>query len=499
MKNKIALIGALFSICVLVLLAGCREKERVYHWAVIQAEDFHIEEASIQKINERLEQMGVQGKIEFHYVTVKGLITPETIEKAYEELDEKMDFVSIPPALAAFSKEEWQNTFIELGEELQAGGLNEFYKALPPAVWTANEMAGGIYSFSNRKQIRPHGFIFYQPLVERIGKETLLKITEANGVADEAIWKELYEANGERPICAWAGLDFGTSIVTPNVPYEHSVLERIANAWHEHDYAMLNDDIGYRYETDEFEWLGESDVYEQIRSQVIDFYKKGYLRRVDFDAIRERDEDTEAGQLRKGYDNQIWEIQADGKVVLTPYIWVPSWPDLRITTKSDRGFMYSFVYQKAQKGWQEILNAMGTDETIINYLHGDVSKPSLLITSILYEELAIPLEVGDRYTFLEDVYEKAEEDPSSDFIFNPLPVQEMWEEYNQKAIILASANFIKDVVYTLEDGTQRSKREINLEYVEDFWGQYKSAMKETPIKELVEEINRQYREWKAAS
>jgi hypothetical protein len=481
----IIILSLLFCMAVLI---GCSEKDKVYHWAILQNGRRQMDEGQMQRINERLQEMGIEGRVEFHYVTVEGLVTPEVVEQAYKDLGKKMDFVSISPSLVAFTKQEWQDTFLELSEDLKNGGLQGFYERIPEVVWEANQMAGGIYSFSWANEIRPHGFGFCEQTIERVGKENLLKLTQARGTEEKSIWKELYEKSGEQPFCQWTGIDWGRPSPTTERPYDRTTLDNITNGWRRHYFWMIMDDIGYNYETEKFEWLGESEMYERLYRDVIELYQKGYTRRINIDLVIEYEVDIEVGQVFFGYDNQIEERHTENS---SYRLWVPSWEEIQLDPRSAYGYVYSFVYKEAREGWQEVLNAIGMDEEITEIIN---KKDDMTLTRILYEQLdegtSVPPKVDDMYAFLEEVYSKREKKEVTDFIFNPLPVQEILEECERRADMYASTNFCRD-----EPNLTWSERKIVIEKVEDFWQNYQDLMKDSPIHEVVEEVNRQYQEW----
>ncbi|MCI8632250.1 MAG: hypothetical protein HFE64_02045 [Lachnospiraceae bacterium] len=483
--KKVKYIVVLFFFLYMITLLGCSEKDKVYHWAILQNGRRQMDEDQMQRINERLQEMGIEGRIEFHYVTVEGLVTPEVVEQAYKDLGRKMDFVSISPSLVAFTKQEWKDTFLELSEELKNGGLQGFYERIPEAVWEANQMAGGLYSFSWSSMIRPHGFGFCEQTIERVGKENLLKLTEANGTKDEEIWKELYEANGEQAICLWTGMDWGHPEPTAEIPYGRQTLDKFTNGWRRHYFWMIMDDVGYNYETERFEWLGESETYQDLYHGVVEFYKKGYIRNINIDTVIEYDADIDAGQVFFGYDNQVEENNISRWI-----LWVPSWEKVQLDPRPVYGYVYSFVYKEAREGWQEVLNAIGMDEEITEIIN---KKDDMTLTRILYEQLdegtPVPPQVDDMYTFLEEIYSKREKRAVTDFIFNPLPIQDILRECERRASAYASTDFYN------EDAKGWSERKIVIEKVEDFWQNYQDLMKDSPIHEVVEEVNRQYQEW----
>ena len=484
MKKKFYVIVLFLLLCMAVWI-GCHQKDNVYHWAILQNGRHQMDEAQIQRINERLLEMGIEGQIEFHYVTIEGLVTPEVVKQTYKDLGRKMDFVSISPSLVAFTKKEWQETFLELSEELQNGGLRAFYERIPEPVWEANRMAGGIYSFSWSNMVRPYGFGFPHQLVEKIGKEKLLTLKQARGIEDESIWKELYEANGEQAICLWTSISWGMSQPTKELPYKRNTLDKFSEGWSRHYFWMLMDDVGYNYETGKFEWMGESETYKELFEGIVDFYKKGYIRNVNIDTVIEYEIDIHAAQGYFGYDNKVEDN------IENPYVrlWIPSWEELQLDPRSPYAYLYSFVYKEAREGWQEVLTAVGVDEEITEIIN---RKDDMTLTRILYEDMelnsAVPPQIEDMYTFLEDVYSRLEKREVTDFIFNPLPVQEIMRECERRAGAYAGTNFFIE-------GKTWSEYIVDIKKVEEVWESYLSVMEESPIHELVEEVNRQYQEW----
>jgi len=477
--RKIYLMGILIGLCMLMLTA-CQTQDKVYHWAVLQNGRLPLEQKKIEQINERLKELGVEGQIEFHFIKTEELVTPAVLQQTYQDLNRKMDFVSISPSLVALYKEDWQDNFVDLSGALQSGKLKEFYEMLPEAVWNANRIAGGIYSFSNSKQVQEHGFGFYQDMVDQIGAAKLQTLQAAEGLEDEEVWKALYEANGEQPICAWTTIDWNAAQGTPENPYPHAVLKRLANGWHEHEFAMLTDDIGFNYETGAFEWLGDSPAYIEIKDKVIDFYEKGYIRAHDIAKIREVGEDKEIGRMVYGMQEQKDAFA----------LWIPSYETMQISARENYAYMYSLVYKKAQKGWEQILNAIGKDEQITGILN---DYYDLTATALLQSEGAETQE--DRYAALKSMYEKAELSEVQNFIFNPASVQDLWEECNGKAAVLGDMKFREEAVITLEDGTEKTVEQISVKKINQFWNSYKEILQEASIRKLLMEVNRQYQEW----
>lgn len=487
MKKIIYVIALSLLFCMAVLI-GCGSKEKIYHWAILQNGRRQMSEDQMQRINERLQELGIEGKIEFHYITVEGLVTPEVVEQTYQELDKRMDFVSISPSLVAFTKEEWKNTFQELSEELKNGRMKGFYEKVPEEVWEANQMAGGIYSFSWTKEVRMHGFGFCGQTVERVGKENLIKLTQAQGPEKKEIWEELYQAGGEQAFCQWTGIA-SQPIPTPEMPTNRRTLDKITNGWRNHYFWMVTDDIGYNYETERFEWLGESEKFEELVHDVIDLHESGYIRYINIDLVREYDADIEAGQVFCGYDNQVEE----NSLYPVYSLWVPSWEELQLDFRNPVLYVHSFVYKKAREGWQKILDAIGRDEEITEIINENYTMTMTRVLDVSTEMkegigTPVPPKVEDIYAFLKEVYGKRVRREVTDFIFNPQPIEDVLKECERRADAYRGTQFI-------DEGKTWSDCVISVEKVENFWELYKSVMKEGPIHELVEEVNRQYEEW----
>ena len=187
--------------------------ENQYHWVILQSGRSNVNQRNVDQINELLKENGLSSSIVFHIVETTEYITPDVLEKVSEQLEGKMDFVSMSPTLTAFSKAEWQSSFVDLNEKLNAenGELSQFYQTVPEAAWTANEIAGGIYSFSNATYVKCHGLGFYKAACDMFGEENLIKLQQANGIEDESIWAELYDLQQE-PIGMWTGLNWGVGI-----------------------------------------------------------------------------------------------------------------------------------------------------------------------------------------------------------------------------------------------------------------------------------------------
>lgn len=454
-----------------------------YYWVILQNGRKTMTQAEVQEINDRLHEKGLKSNISFHIVTIDEYITPEVLKNVYEQLGNQMDFVSLAPGLCGFDMSEWKENFIELSDELQNGKLNQFYTTVPAKVWEANQIDDGIYSFSNTTDICLHGYGFWPEAQEKYGVENLLKLQEANGLENETIWQELYELHQDSP-CYWATIYGGISGRLPENPYERDVLEQFTNRYEQQFFVSLTDEIRFDIEKNEFVWLPESDKYNEIKQRVFEFYQKGY-----FELMPSMKEDlTKAGPFSA-------KTAKTNKVLLcgkeTDELWVPSWKESRVSKDgSGYNYMYSLVYYKAKTGWQELLNLMGSDERIIDLLHPDYYH--MVISILRYGE---PIgnytpRIEDRYEMLEAVYEEAEADPLAGFIFNPVPIQEEWEEYNKMAALLADINV---VVYPNKEG---GVGKPNFEAIDKVFAGYRDIKEKAHIELILEEVNRQYAEWK---
>ena len=112
--------------------------ENQYHWVILQSGRSNVNQRNVDQINELLKENGLSSSIVFHIVETTEYITPDVLEKVSEQLEGKMDFVSMSPTLTAFSKAEWQSSFVDLNEKLNAenGELSQFYQTVPEAAWT---------------------------------------------------------------------------------------------------------------------------------------------------------------------------------------------------------------------------------------------------------------------------------------------------------------------------------------------------------------------------
>ena len=103
----------------------------------------------------------------------------------------------------------------------------------------------------------------------------------------------------------------------------------------------------------------------------------------------------------------------------------------------------------------------------------------------------------DWYAIIEKSYEAADPDPLQGFIFNPVPIREQWEAYNQAAFLLGSVQMIHK---EMDPQTGRlGVYEADIDSMDQFWDQYQKSMKENGIDQILSEVNRQYQEWKSVN
>ena len=402
-------------------------------------------------------------------------------------MEGQMDFVSISPALCGFSMDEWSENFIELSDSLQEESLIQFYQTVPEKVWKSNQIADGLYSFSNSSTIYVHGFGFGKDNCDLWGKENLLKLQEANGVENEEIWEEIYELRKE-PICEWTGLWWGDPVnESKEKAYMRNALSKMANGWEKQYYVYLTDDIRLNIEKNEFEWLIESETYQEVRQKTIDFYQKGYLGEAISTIMPNQYPVERLGAVLASNTVRVQKMvpsMGEDKGDL----WVPSWNTARISSyEGSNRYMYSCVYRKVQSGWKEILSAIGSDETISDILNqnGDIT-----ISAVVYQKLPglyYP-DIEDQYELVEMIYEEAEMDPLEGFIFNPAPIQKEWEAYNEIASRSRGIN-----LWT--EPNESGMYETNIEAIEMVWEMYQNMKEEAPIQQVVDEVNRQYQAW----
>ena len=466
--------------------------DEMYYWVFLQNGRKLANQKDVQKINDRLHELGVESSIGFHIITIEEYVTPEVLTQVYEDLDGKMDFVSIGSALCGFYMDEWQEHFIELSDELKSGELQSFYTTVPENVWEANKIAGGIYSFSNSTEIYVKGYVFEEEILEDYGEEALLKFYEANGIENEEAWRELYEIKNES-IITWDLLGGEKYVCIAENPYARLTLSKMTDRFEKYYFSFFTDDIRYNLETGEFEWLIESDTYIGVKNKVKDLYDKGYLGAKYW----YWDEKNHFGNLflTGGCSNTatIQDMKYTGKTQMTS-LFVPAWKEARISRYETSGaYMYSFVYQDAHEGWQSVLDILGSDEQITETLHQSTS--TITLSRVIYDErmTGIVPNIDDQYEMIKQVYEEAKPNPIGEFVFNPVPIQEEWKEYNEKM-------YGFDTI-SLEDeptGTSNQKEYCypRFDRMDTIWETYQSRKEEAHIDLVLEEINRQYTEWK---
>ncbi|MBQ7017167.1 MAG: hypothetical protein IJN10_09465 [Firmicutes bacterium] len=468
-------------------------QEQQYHWVILQSGRTNINQKEVDEINAQLKQRGLNASICFHVVQTPDYITPQVLEAVYEQLEGKMDFVSMSPSLTAFSKADWVYTFVDLTDALQKpeGKLNQFYQTVPPAAWQANQIADGFYSFSSSKVVEVNGFGFKEEGYQQLGEENLLKLEKANGIADEAVWKELYDLRGEA-VVLWNRLTVGYGAGMQEYNYDRQKVSGLTNWWDRDLFAYLTDDIRYNLETQEFEWLGSSETYLQLKAKVLDFYNKGYIREIDTIKMREQDvSDTTAGWSWLSYSEESKNTEmfdfwvANGKLRVSKY-------------RTSLKHVYSCVYKEAQGGWEDVLNVLGSDDVISGVLN---KRYNMTISALIYGDLLMvgqqaPEQIDDPYAFIEELYTSAEPDPLQGFVFNPLPVAEEWKLCNATAYGLATAyNFTYHKSEMTEDGPVPVEHGVDLAAIDAYWSDYIQQMNDAQIEAVVDEVNRQYQEW----
>lgn len=463
----------------------------IYYWVFLQNGRKMVNQKDVQQINDRLHELGVESSVGFHIITIEDYITPEVLTQVYEDLDGQMDFVSIGSALCGFYMNEWDENFIELSNELRNGKLREFYATVPEIVWDANRINDGIYSFSNSTEVAVRGFVCTSEVWEKCGKEVLYKINEANGIEKEEIWEYVYKINGEA-VCIWSGLYEGKIISIKENPYARHTLSKLANGFEGQYYSFFTDDIRYNLETEQFEWLVNSDKYIEIKDGVEEFYKKGYL---GSSRMAQQDESGHCGMSNTGRikddDGEIHDLRFSREEE-TDNIFVPVWQEARISRyTTNRAYMYSCVYKEAKNGWEGMLNILGKDEEISKILNGQ-EECDVTIAAVVFEypTAAYVLDIDDQYEMVTRVYEEAQPDPIGNFIFNPVPIKDEWEEYNR-----AMSAF--DGIRIAIEPTQIGEYQIpSFESLDLIWQTYQERKEEAHIDLVLAEVNRQYTEWK---
>lgn len=455
-------------------------KEKQFDWVIIQYGRKTLKQKDVDEINEYL-QLKVDASIAFHIVTLDGYVSPSVLQELYEELDGNMDFVSFGRDLSAFDMKEWKENFVELSGELQGGKLDSFYKTVPEIAWEANKIDDCIYSFSNSTQVYVRGYGFSTEIQEKYGREQLLKLQKANGIKNEDGWKGLYELSAD-PLCVWSSLFWGIRADASENPYFRTTLGKLTNGFEDNDFVELTDDIQFDIEKGEFVWLPESEKYVEIKNKTKEFYEKGYLTLALGDSLQ--------ANLFAGNTATHHEVNIEGEE--SDSLWVPLFEEIYISNHlCGNDFMYSFVYCQAEDGWEEVLDVMGSDEAIsqcLNQYYYDMT-----ISALVYGEILgyYTPRIRDRYEMIQIVYEEAKENPIAGFVFNPLPIQEEWEEYNRKYSAYAGISF----------STRVSEEEIvlyepNFETIDMVWNAYLEMKEEAHVDLVLEEVNRQYKEWK---
>lgn len=483
-------------------------EEKVYHWVLLQNDRDSVDEEIMVELNKRLQECGMQERIQMHVVTVEQLVTPEIVEAVKKELDDQMDFISISPSLIAFEKADWRKVFIDLTEELRTGKLKEFYDKIPEKVWEVNRIAEGQFSFSNRMRTFVTGYAFSPKAVEKIGEENIASLQQANGFENEAIWKKIYEEI-KGPVGLWYGAEgiFTSSRAEKEEPYEKDRFSVLTGYCDLYYLGNLTDDIRFNYELKRFEWIGDSTIYEEMVRTLFDYYKKGYLVE---EPVVENEEDL-TGFVIYGTDAVLLKGETE-----RPAMWVPLFEKPRIVIKKNDEYYYSGVFTQAKDGWQKVLNTIGTDEALSWLLtngivgrdyelegkygvtlknHPEIKSYSMIMTDALlydaqrnYYDCALDVRTEDRYDYLKKLYEEAQDNTWGDFVFNPASVQKQFNMCQQAAFLYRSASFVKEM-------PEGERNDISIDEFENFWKEYKATMKEKGIDEVVEEINRQYQRW----
>ena len=460
--------------------------DNMFHWVILQNGRFIVNEDGVQKINDRLYDLNLDANLSFHIVKMEESVTPQILEKVYDQLEGKMDFVSIGPALCGFSMNDWNECFVELTDKLHEGKLKEFYETVPAKVWESNQMADGIYSFSNSSRVMVFGYLFDEEVWKEWGKENLLKLTEAKGIENEEVWEDLHQLT-EAPVIEWSGLYVGHPVGTYENMDQRVTLSQITNMWEKPYYVNLTDDIRYSIEEEKFVWLPESEKYLQLKDKTEEFYHKGYLGEVD--AVNYEVETM--GNVKAGNTDEIRSMVYSSGIERELF-WVPPGTGARISTEERSDYyMYSFVYHKANAGWEEVLNGVGTDEQISDIIN---KSDIMTISDVIYGEVDnfVVTEYENQYELIEETYANAEMDPIEGFIFNPVPIQEIWKQYNQRAAAaIYAAEYGKLYVSDKESGMFK----VSFEAIDKVWDEYLKLKEEGLIDIVLDEVNRQYQEW----
>ena len=455
-------------------------KEKQFDWVIIQYGRKTLKQKDVDEINEYL-QLKVDASIAFHIVTLDGYVSPSVLQELYEELDGNMDFVSFGRDLSAFDMKEWKENFVELSGELQGGKLDSFYKTVPEIAWEVNKIDDGIYSFSNSTQVYVRGYGFSTEIQEKYGREQLLKLQKANGIKNEEGWVGVYEVCNE-PLCVWSSLTWAQRADASENPYIRNTLGQLTNGFEDNDFVELTDDIQFDIEKGEFVWLPENDKYVEIKETTKKFYDKGYLKALKIG--EQVQANLVAGATVSQYEVNIDEEESSN-------LWVPLFEKSYVRSyQCGNDFLYSFVYYQAEKGWEEVLDVIGSSEEIsrcLNQYSYDVT-----ISALVYGELPghyMP-RLDDRYELVQTVYNEMERNPIEGFIFNPLPIEKEWNEYNRLSSAYAGIDF------TMNSVEDSKIVEPNFETIDMVWNAYLEMKEEAHVDLVLEEVNRQYKEWK---
>ena len=456
------------------------EKEKQFDWVIIQYGRKTLNQKDVNAINKYLQQK-LEASIAFHIVTLEGYVTPTFLQELYEKLDGNMDFVSFGRDLSAFDMEEWKENFIELSEYLKEGALDAFYKTVPEIAWEVNMIDNGIYSFSNSTQVFVQGYGFSTEIQEKYGREQLLKLQTANGTKNEEGWVGMYEVCNE-PVCVWSSLSWGQRADASENPYMRKTLGQLTNGFEDNDFVELTDDIQFDIEKGEFVWLPENEKYVEIKETTKEFYDKGYLKALKI---------GEQMQANLFVGDTVLQHEVNIDEEESSDLWVPLFEKNYVRSyQCGNDFLYSFVYYQAEKGWEEVLDVIGSSEGIsrrLNQYSYDVT-----ISALVYGELPgryMP-RIADRYELVQTVYSEMERNPIEGFIFNPLPIEKEWIEYNRLSSAYAGIAFTR---YSAEDN---KIVEPNFEAIDMVWNAYLEMKEEAHVDLVLEEVNRQYKEWK---
>ncbi len=452
----------------------------MYYWVFLQNGRKMVSQTDVQKINDRLHELGLDSTVGFHIITIEDYITPGVLTQIYEDLDGKMDFVSIGSGLCGFYMDEWEEEFIDLTKELQRGELQQLYTAVPDVVWNVNQINEKILSFANVMFVSVPGYAFYEEDIEKYGAESLMKIIEAKGVENIEVWDEVCEDIGDG-VFKWSKVTGGKPISIAENPYERVTLTRLANSYEQLYYVYLTDDIRYCIENERFEWLPESVNYLKVKNAVESLSKKGYLGNITVG--------TSYGGFVATCNTTSNEKVIHSKDGDIDFFWVPFWKEKWVSKPIiSSNYMYSFVYKEAKDGWGNMLECLCIDEYIADILNQ--SYFDVTISAVIYEdwdETVFAEKTGNQYEIVKKVYETAQTDPTGGFIFNPVPIQDEWKEYNRVMSMYAGIPLIED------NGQELVPR---FDIINTVCTEYLSIKEEAHIDLVLAEVNRQYTEWK---